>query len=261
MGARREQVDDARSTDYFEFFNLAPATRAGVATNGSQSGDLLDVVVERIPEMQRMRPSRSASRVGRPNVGVVLVNRLIGEDRSSSATSQGRHRDAIDTPMTYHGRDMIFVDTAGLRRQSKMDDGVEFYSSLRTRRAIERADVCVLMLDATLGLENQDLKIAALAWEAGRSLIVVVNKWDLKEKSDKTSAHFVRDAGEKAPFLKWVPFLSPPRHGQRVTKILDVIFQVDEERRRRVATHEVNEVLQALLQRRQPPQPRAARSS
>jgi GTP-binding protein len=136
-----------------------------------------------------------------------------------------------------------------------MDDGVEFYSSLRTRRAIERADVCVLLLDATLGLENQDLKIAALAWEAGRSLIVVVNKWDLKEKGDKTSAHFVRDAGEKAPFLKWVPFLfTSATTGQRVTKILDVIFQVDEERRKRIPTHEVNEVLQALLQRRQPPQ-------
>jgi len=252
------KVDDARSTDYYEFYNLGAGDPVPVsASNGSQSGDLLDVVVERIPEMQEDAPEAlRVAVVGRPNVGKSsFVNRLIGEDRLVVSDVAGTTRDAIDTPMTYHGRDLVFVDTAGLRRQSKMDDGVEFYSSLRTRRAIERADVCVLLLDATLGLENQDLKIAALAWEAGRSLIVVVNKWDLKEKGDKTSAHFVRDAGEKAPFLKWVPFLfTSAVTGQRVTKVLDLIFQVDEERRKRVPTHQVNEVLQALLQRRQPPQ-------
>ena len=252
------KVDDARSTDYYEFFNLGAGDPVPVsAANGSQSGDLLDVVVERIPDMQEEAPEAlRVAVVGRPNVGKSsFVNRLLGEDRLVVSDVAGTTRDAIDAPMTYHGRDMIFVDTAGLRRQSKMDDGVEFYSSLRTRRAIERADVCVLLLDATLGLENQDLKIAALAWEAGRSLIVVVNKWDLKEKGDKTSAHFIRDAGEKAPFLKWVPFLfTSATTGQRVTKILDLIFEVDEERRKRIPTHQVNEVLQALLQRRQPPQ-------
>ena len=252
------KVDDARTTDYFEFFNLGAGDPVPVsAANGSQSGDLLDVVVERIPETQEDVPEAlRVAVIGRPNVGKSsFVNRLLGEDRLVVSDVAGTTRDAIDAPVTYHGRDMIFVDTAGLRRQSRMDDGVEFYSSLRTRRAIERADVCVLLLDATLGLENQDLKIAALAWEAGRALIVVVNKWDLKEKGDKTSAHFVRDAGEKAPFLKWVPFLfTSAVTGQRVTRVLDVIFEVDEERRKRIPTHQVNEVLQALLQRRQPPQ-------
>ena len=120
--------------------------------------------------------------------------------------------------MRYHGRQFIFVDTAGLRRQSKIDDGIEFYSSLRTRRAIERADICILMVDATEGeIQNQDLKIAALAWEAGRGLIIVVNKWDLAEKDDKATAKYEKAAGEKAPFLKFVPFLfTSALTGQRV---------------------------------------------
>ena len=96
--------------------------------------------------------------------------------------------------MRYHGREIVFVDTAGLRRQSKIDDGVEFYSSLRTRRAIESADICVLMIDATLGLENQDLKIATLAWDAGRALILVINNRDLKEKTDNTPDKFRQEA-------------------------------------------------------------------
>ena len=102
----------------------------------------------------------------------------------------GTTRDSIDTPMKYHGTDLIFIDTAGLRRQSRLEDGIEFYSSLRTRKAIERSDICILMLDATEGeVQNQDLKIAALAWESGRGLIVVVNKWDIAEKDDKAAAN------------------------------------------------------------------------
>ena len=252
------KVDDPRSHDFYEFYNLGAGDPLPVsATNGSQSGDLLDAMVERIPEVEEEVPEAlRVAVVGRPNVGKSsFVNRLLGEDRLVVSEVAGTTRDAIDAPMTYHGRQMIFVDTAGLRRQSKVDEGVEFYSSLRTRRAIERADVCVLLLDATLGLENQDLKIAALAWEAGRSLILVVNKWDLKEKSDKTAAHFERDAQEKAPFLRWVPFLfTSALTGQRVTRVLDVILQVDAERGKRIATHDVNEVLQQLLARRQPPQ-------
>ena len=252
------KVDDPRSHDFYEFFNLGAGDPLPVsATNGSQSGDLLDAVVERIPEVEEEVPEAlRVAVVGRPNVGKSsFVNRLLGEDRLVVNDVAGTTRDAIDAPMTYHGRQMVFVDTAGLRRQSKVDEGVEFYSSLRTRRAIERADVCVLMLDATLGLENQDLKIAALAWEAGRSLILVVNKWDLKEKGDKTAAHFERDAREKAPFLRWVPFLfTSAVTGQRVTRVLDLILEVDAERGKRIPTHDVNDVLQQLLARRQPPQ-------
>jgi GTP-binding protein len=184
------------------------------------------------------------------------VNKLLGEDRLVVSEIAGTTRDAIDTPMRYHGRQIIFVDTAGLRRQSKIDDGIEFYSSLRTRRAIERADICILMVDATEGeIQNQDLKIAALAWEAGRGLILVVNKWDLAEKDEKASAKYQKAAGEKAPFLKFVPFLfTSALTGQRVNRVLDVLLEVEEQRAKRITTSEVNEKLGELVARLQPPQ-------
>ncbi|MCX5762962.1 MAG: GTP-binding protein, partial [Gemmatimonadetes bacterium] len=167
----------------------------------------------------------------------------------------GTTRDAIDTPFTYHGRDIIFVDTAGLRRQARVDDGIEFYSSLRSRRAIDRADICILLIDAVEGLHNQDLKIANLAWETGRAVIMIVNKWDLKEKDDKTAAKFQKECIEKAPFLGFIPFIfTSALTGQRVTKVLDLILHVDEERHKRISTSQVNDALQELLARRQPPQ-------
>ena len=252
------KVDDPASTDFYEFYDLGAGDPVPVsAVNGKGSGDLLDVVVERIPESPAEEaPGLRVAVIGRPNVGKSsIVNRLLGEDRLVVAEEAGTTRDAIDAPMVYHGQPIIFVDTAGLRRQSKVDDGIEFYSALRTRRAIERADICVLVLDATEGLHAQDLKIAALAWEAGRGLIVVVNKWDLKEKGDKTAPHFEKEAAEKAPFLGFVPFLfTSAVTGQRVSRILDDVLAVDEERRKRIPTSEVNETLKALLARRQPPQ-------
>jgi GTP-binding protein len=194
--------------------------------------------------------------VGRPNVGKSsFINRLLGEERLVVSDIAGTTRDSIDTPFLYHGKDIIFVDTAGLRRQSRMDDGIEFYSSLRTRRAIDRSDICLLMIDAVEGLHNQDLKIANLAWETGRALIIIVNKWDLKEKDDKTAAKFEKEAGEKAPFLKYVPFVfTSVITGQRVTKVLDIILHVNEERQKRISTSQVNEALQNIIGRRQAPQ-------
>jgi GTP-binding protein len=158
--------------------------------------------------------------------------------------------------MKYHGTNLVFIDTAGLRRQSRLEDGIEFYSSLRTRKAIERSDICILVLDATEGeIQNQDLKIAALAWESGRALIVVVNKWDIAEKDDKAAAKYEKKAQEKAPFLRFVPFLfTSALTGQRVTKVLDLIQLVDEEAHKRVSTSQVNERLSELLARRQPSQ-------
>jgi GTP-binding protein len=136
-----------------------------------------------------------------------------------------------------------------------MEDGIEFYSSLRTRRAIERADICLLLLDAVEGLHNQDLKIATLAWESGRGLIIVVNKWDLVEKGDKTAAEFEKQAREKAPYLAFVPFVfASARTGQRVTRVLEVLLEVAGERTKRITTSEVNTRLEQLIARRQPPQ-------
>jgi GTP-binding protein len=253
------KVDDPRSTDFYEFYALGAGDPVPVsAANGKGSGDLLDAITDRLPDAPpEDTDALRVAVVGRPNVGKSsVVNRLLGENRLVVSEIPGTTRDAIDTPMRYHGRNVVFIDTAGLRRQSKIDDGVEFYSSLRTRRAIDRADICLLVIDATEGeIHNQDLKIAALAWEAGRGLIVIVNKWDLVEKDDKAAPHFERKAEEKAPFLKFVPFVfTSAVTGQRVQRVLDLLLQVAEERDKRVQTHEVNERLEELVARRQPPQ-------
>ncbi|MCU0635367.1 MAG: ribosome biogenesis GTPase Der [Gemmatimonadaceae bacterium] len=251
--------DEVHSTDFYEFYELGAGDPFPVsASNGRGTGDLLDAMVERIPPAD---PDESTALrvavIGRPNVGKSsFVNRLLGEERLVVSEVAGTTRDAIDTPMTYHERELVFVDTAGLRRQTRIEDGLEFYSSLRTRRAIESAHVCLLMVDASEGqLHNQDLKIATLAWDAGRGLILIVNKWDLVEKDGKTADQWKKKAIEKAPYLEHVPMLfTSAKTGLRVQKVLDLVIEVDEARRRRVSTHEVNETLQALLARRQPPQ-------
>jgi len=252
------KVDDPSRADWFEFFSLGAGDPLPVsAANGKQSGDLLDAIVARIPSMEAEEASAlRVAVVGRPNVGKSsFVNRLLGEERLVVAEEAGTTRDSIDSEMRYHNRDLVFVDTAGLRRQSKVSDGVEFYATLRTRRAIDRADICCLLIDGVEGLQNQDLKIATLAWEAGRGLIIIVNKWDLVEKGDKTAAHFERDAREKVPYLSFVPFLfTSALTGQRVSRVLDVILEVEAERLKRITTSQVNDVLGQLVARRQPPQ-------
>jgi GTP-binding protein len=252
------KVDQPQSTDFYEFYQLGAGDPVPVsAVNGAGSGDLLDVIAERIPTTGGAEPEAlSVAVIGRPNVGKSsFVNRLLGEERLVVHDEAGTTRDAIDTPMRYHGRTIIFIDTAGLRRQSRVEEGVEFYSGLRTRRAIERADICLLLIDAVEGLHNQDLKIAHLAWEAGRGLIIAVNKWDLKEKGDKTAAHFEKECHEKAPFLKWVPFVfTSALTGQRVQRVLDLLAEVETERNKRITTSQVNDTLGQLVARRQPPQ-------
>jgi GTP-binding protein len=253
------KVDNPESSDFYEFYRLGVTDVYPVsASNGKGSGDLLDAVVNAIPETNEERPEAiRVAVIGRPNVGKSsFVNRLLGEDRLVVSDESGTTRDAIDAPMRYKETDLIFVDTAGLRRQARIDDGVEFYSSLRTRRAIDSADVCVLMIDGTEGLQNQDLKIATMAWEAGRGLILVINKWDLYEdKTDKSADKFRKEAVEKVPYLNFVPFLfTSALTGQRVTKALDLVLQVQEQRTRRISTSQVNDALEELIARRQPPQ-------
>jgi len=252
------KVDNPEATDFYEFYGLGAGDPIPVsAANGKNSGDLLDAIVERIPavpidDTEALR----VAVIGRPNVGKSsFVNKLIGEERLVVSAEAGTTRDAIDTPLTYHGRSIVFVDTAGLRRQSKIDDGVEFYSSLRARRAIDRADICVLLIDAVEGLHNQDLKIATLAWDSGRGLIIIVNKWDLKEKENNSAAEFQKECTEKAPYLRFVPFLfTSALTGQRVNKVLEIILQVEQERAKRITTSQVTKRLEELVARRQPPQ-------
>jgi len=230
------------------------------AAIGKSSGDLLDRVVELLPAAPEASEEATipVAVVGRPNVGKSsLVNRLLGEERLVVADEPGTTRDAIDTPFSYQGHTLVFIDTAGLRKRSKVADDIEFYSTLRTSQAIERADVCVLVVDAKDGMHVQDLKIANEAWERGAAIIVAVNKWDLiEEKETNTAVRGQREVEERAPFLQFVPFLYlSAKTGQRVPKLLDLILEVAEERAKRVPTSEVNRVLEALVDRQQPPQP------
>jgi GTPase len=230
------------------------------AAVGKSSGDLLDRLVALLPaegEAAEQDAIRVAV-VGRPNVGKSsLVNRLLGQDRLVVAAEPGTTRDAIDTTLSHGDHTLVFVDTAGLRKRSKVADDIEFYSTLRTTRAIERADVCVLVVDAKDGMHAQDLKIANDAWEQGAGLLIAVNKWDLiEEKDTNTAVRGERELKAKAPFLEFIPFYYvSAKTGQRVTKLLDAILTVADERNKRVPTAEVNRVLETLLARQQPPQP------
>jgi GTP-binding protein len=185
------------------------------------------------------------------------VNKLLGQDRLIVADEPGTTRDAIDTELDHNGRKIVFIDTAGLRKRSKVEEDLEFYSTLRTSRAMERADVCMLVVDAKDGMHAQDLKIANDAWERGAAVIIAVNKWDLiEEKVTNTARDGERDIKARAPFLEFIPFFYvSAKTGQRVPKLLDAIVSVADEREKRVPTAEVNRVLEALLARQQPPQP------
>lgn len=243
---------------HHEFWDLGLGEPYAVAAlNGKGTGDVLDEIVRRLPERDGSDEPEAlrVAVIGRPNVGKSsLVNRLLGEERLVVSDVAGTTRDSIDTPMEYEGQRLVFVDTAGLRRQARVDESVEFYSTLRTERAIERADVCLLMVDATTEVAVQDLRIAEKAWDAGCGLIIVANKWDLVPKETMTAPNFEKALRERAPFLRWVPILfTSAATGQRVQRTLELILEVQQQRQRRIATHEVNEVMGALTSRARPP--------
>jgi len=255
------KLDDLeRSTAQYDFYQLGFGDPVGVsAAVGKGSGDLLDAIVARLPPKRadEMEPAIGVAIVGRPNVGKSsLANRLLGEERHLVAPEAGTTRDAIDSLLRFRERALNFIDTAGLRKRSKVEDDVEFYSTLRTRRAIERADVCVLVVDAALGLHTQDLRIATEVWDRGAGLIIAVNKWDLVEEKDANTARRGQESlAERAPFLRDVPFLYVSAlTGQRVRNLLDLILEVAADRDLRVPTSEVNRVLEQLVQRAAPPQ-------
>lgn len=245
-------------TGYLDFWELGLGEPLPVsALSGKGSGDVLDVIIEHLPEAVEVpEEALSVAVIGKPNVGKSsFINRLLGEERLVVSDVAGTTRDAVDTPLRYHGRMLVFVDTAGLRRQSRIHESLEFYSSLRTERAVERADLCLLLVDGTEPIHIQDLKIAEKAWDAGCGLVVVVNKWDLVEKDTMTAPAFERQLRERAPSLRWAPIIfTSALTGQRVQKTLDTLLQVADERARRVPTSEVNEVIHELAERQRPPQ-------
>jgi GTP-binding protein len=242
---------------YLDFWELGLGEPHPVsALSGKGSGDVLDVIVSHLSEAEEPpEEALSIAVVGKPNVGKSsFINRLLGEERLVVSDTAGTTRDAIDTPMRYHGRLLVFVDTAGLRRQSRIHESLEFYSALRTERAVSRADVCLLLVDGTEPVHTQDLKIAEKAWDAGCGLVVVVNKWDLVEKETGTAPAFERRLRERAPSLRWTPVIfTSALTGQRVHKTLERVLEVAGERARRIPTSEVNEAIRELAARQPPP--------
>jgi GTP-binding protein len=245
---------------HMDFYQLGLGDPLPVSSvSGKGSGDLLDEIVKALPETPEDESTDETlyvAVVGKPNVGKSsFINKLLGEDRLVVSEVAGTTRDSIDTHYKYHGKTLVFIDTAGLRRQSKIDPGVEYFSSLRTQRSIDRADVCILMIDATEeDVLIQDLRIAEKAWSAGASLIVVVNKWDLLEKETGTAEKYEKRFKDRAPQLRWVPMLfTSALTGQRVNKVLDHVIEVAEARKKRVPTRMVNEVLKDLSIHQPPP--------
>ena len=244
-------------TAHHEFWELGLGEPLPVsALSGRGSGDVLDFIISHLPEAEE--PPEEALQVaviGKPNVGKSsFINRLLGEERLVVSEVAGTTRDSIDTLMRYHGRSLVFVDTAGLRRQARIHESLEFYSALRTEQALDRADVCLLLVDGTEEIHVQDLKIAEKAWNAGCALVIVVNKWDLVAKETSTAPAFEKKLRERAPSLRWVPVLfTSALTGQRVQKALDLVLEVAAERERRVTTSQVNNLVRELADRQPPP--------
>jgi GTP-binding protein len=249
----------AKEKRHLDFYELGVGEPVPVsAATGKGVGDLLDIIIAALPEAAPppTQDEIQVAVIGRPNVGKSsLVNKLLGEDRMVVADEPGTTRDAIDTPMLYNGKMINFVDTAGLRKRGKINEAVEFYALLRTQRAIERADVCVLVIDASIGLHTMDIKIAGEAWDRGTGLIVAVNKWDLVAKDHKTAIEGQKEAIKRAPFLEDVPFLYiSATTGQRARLVLDAIVEAADARQMRVQTAKVNDAIEELVTRLQPPQ-------
>ncbi len=225
------------------------------AAQGLGTGDLLDRIVELLPEQDPPEEEQAIrlAVIGRPNVGKSsLVNKMLGEQRVIVADLAGTTRDAIDTPLEVDGRRLIVVDTAGMRRQAKVADSVEYYTTLRSRRAAERADVALVICDATDGVTSQDLRIAELAMKAGCATIVVLNKWDIYDGDDDTLAHERAVVAEKLRLRPKVLTVSA-KSGRNVARLLSEAIALGDRMAGRIPTPELNRFLAEAVQARQPP--------
>jgi GTP-binding protein len=223
------------------------------ALHGDGTGDLLDAIVEWFPktrEEEEERPAVSMAIVGRPNVGKSsLLNTLVGSRRSIVRDEAGTTRDAVDTEIQREGQRILLIDTAGIRRRGRVAPGVEKFSVLRAVRAIERADVAVLLIDATEGVLAQDTHVAGFVDEAARGLIIAVNKWDLVEKHPKTQQEYTATIRRELKFADWAPVLFiSAKTGQRVTRLIDKALEVQQQRTRRVPTPQLNDLIRRAVQ-------------
>ncbi len=255
------KVDSERDEpDVAGFYALALGDPIPVsALSGRMSGDLLDEVVALIPETDPDPEEDDGvpriAVVGRPNVGKsTFVNRLAGEDRVVVSPIPGTTRDAIDLPMKRNGRGFLLVDTAGLRRRTRVTEQVEYYSTVRTRRSLERCDVAIVIADADEGITLQDVKILGDAAELGKGALLAMNKWDLVEKDDKTAIAYSRDIIGRFPSLNDFPiFFVSALSGQRAWKAVEVALEIYEKRRLRIATSPLNRLLEDVNATSPPP--------
>ena len=245
--------------EFYEFYNLGLGDPVMVSSvHGHGTGDLLDRVMESLPEQEEEEPDGEIVRVaviGKPNVGKSsLVNRVAGENRCIVSDMAGTTRDAVDMTIENEHGTFTFIDTAGLRRKSKVEDSVEYYSNLRAEMAVERADVCLILIDGTVGFTEQDSKVAGIAHEAGKGCIVCVNKWDAVEKDDKTMDQMRLKLAEDFSFMSYAPiiFISA-KTGQRLSRMFELIKLAAMSNSMRVTTGALNDVLAQAVNRVQPP--------
>ncbi len=245
--------------DIYEFYNLGLGDPIAVsAVHGHGTGDLLDACMEYFPPEDEEEEEDDVIKVaiiGKPNVGKSsLVNRILGEQRVIVSDMAGTTRDAVDSYFENQKGKYLFIDTAGMRKKSKVDDRIEKFSVLRATMAIERADVCLILVDANEGVTEQDTKVAGLAHEAGKACIIVVNKWDTIEKDDKTMDHMRQDIRRDLSYMTYAPivFISALT-GQRVDRLFDLINYVNDQASLRITTGMLNTVLADATARVQPP--------
>ena len=251
--------------DVYEFYNLgigdpmpiSSASRLGL-------GDLLDEVTKHFNQDQYGDEEDERPRVaivGKPNVGKSsIVNRLLGENRVIVSDVAGTTRDAVDTEITHNGTEYVFIDTAGLRRKNKIKEDIERYSIIRTVTAVERADIVLIVIDAKEGVTEQDAKIAGIAHERGKGIIVVVNKWDAIEKNDKTIYEYTRKLKEVLSFMPYAEYIFiSALTGQRLVKLFDLIDVIRENQNQRIATGVLNEIVSEAVALQQPPSDKGKR--
>jgi len=250
--------NNERLHDAAEFYSLGLGDYFPLSSaNGSGTGDLLDFVVKNLPSQpeEQLPDLPRIAIVGRPNVGKSsLVNSLLGEERNIVTPVAGTTRDSIYTRYNKFNHDFMLVDTAGLRKKGKVSEDIEFYSVMRAIRTIENSDICLLLIDATRGMEAQDLNILSLILKNNKGLIILVNKWDLVEKETNTVKLFEKDIrSNTAPFTDYPILFISATNKQRIHKILETIDRVNENRRRKISTSELNETLLEMIRDNPPP--------
>ncbi len=251
--------------EFYEFYNLGLGDPIAVSsTHGLGVGDLLDAVCAQFPEDADTSENEDEIKVaviGRPNAGKSsLVNRILGEERVIVSNIAGTTRDAIDSRYEINGDKYLFIDTAGMRKRGKIEEVVERYSVVRSLAAVDRSDVCVIMIDANEGMTEQDTKIAGYAHEQGKACIICVNKWDVVEKDSKTMNAFRERVREAFAFMSYAPILFiSAKTGQRVQNLLGEIKLVNQQHKRRITTGMLNDILNEAMAKQQPPSDKGKR--